>query len=57
VLLAAALSFPIAGLESKQQNSGPAETYYGIWNKKDTWTNNYWSDGKLLGKSLIAAVD
>jgi uncharacterized protein YjbI with pentapeptide repeats len=63
-LLAAALSFPIPGLvkqhaagsvDTHAQKLDPPETY--SWNKNESWTDNLWTEGKLLGKSLIAAVD
>lgn len=57
VLLVAALCFPICGLEAKDRKNEPAVTYSGLWNRNDTWTNNCWTEGKLLGKSAIAAID
>jgi hypothetical protein len=58
-LLAAALCFPIPGLEQKQLMSGQprAYTYLKVWDKRDTWTSNLWTEAKLLGDSFIASVD
>jgi uncharacterized protein YjbI with pentapeptide repeats len=62
VLLAAEFLFPITGLELKQAISGNAAssarvTYSSVWNKKDSWSNNFWTEGKLIGKSGITAID
>ena len=61
-LLAAALLFPIPGLELKQPISGNAAssasvTYSRVWNRQDSWTNNFWTEAKLIGKSGITAID
>ena len=56
LLLFAAL-FPIPGLESRQPSPKPAETYLGVWNRQDAWTNNLWTEAKLFGDSLIASID
>ena len=56
VILAAVL-FPTFGLVEKQQYSKTPETYKGVWYANDTWTNNFWNEAKLIGKSAIAAVD
>jgi uncharacterized protein YjbI with pentapeptide repeats len=55
LLLFAAL-FPIPGLEFKPK-AAPEATYASLWNKQDTWSNNIWTEAKLLGESAIAAVD
>jgi hypothetical protein len=62
IVLGTALLFPITGLEWKQSNAGNAAsdtivTYGGVWNQQDTWTNNLWTEGKLVGKSGITAID
>ena len=62
VLLAAALLFPIPGLELKQAGSGNAAssasvTYSSVWNRQDGWTNKFWAEAKLIGKSGITAID
>jgi uncharacterized protein YjbI with pentapeptide repeats len=58
-LLAAALLFPITGLELKQaiSASSASVTYSSIWNPQDSWTNNFWTEAKLIGKSGITAID
>ena len=56
-LVMAAVLFPIPGLETKQSIPAPARTYVSVWNKQDTWTNNLWTEAKLVGNSAIAAVD
>ena len=61
-LLAAMLSFPITGLEWKQPKGGNAAsnaivTYVSVWNRQDTWRNNLFTEGKLLIKSGITAID
>jgi hypothetical protein len=61
-LLAATLLYPITGLELKQAGSGNAAssarvTYSGVWDKNDSWTNNFWTEAKLIGKSGITAID
>ena len=62
VLLAAALLFPFPGVGLKQPISGDAAssasvTYNRIWNRQDSWTNNFWTEAKLIGKSGITAID
>ncbi|HEY1255014.1 MAG TPA: pentapeptide repeat-containing protein, partial [Terracidiphilus sp.] len=62
IVLGTALLFPITGLEWKQPKPGNAVTntivtYGEVWNQQDTWTNNLWTVGKLIGKSGITAVD
>jgi hypothetical protein len=54
--------FPITGLEWKQPKPGNAAgnaivTYHRVWNRQDTWSNNLWTEGKLIGKSGITAID
>jgi uncharacterized protein YjbI with pentapeptide repeats len=61
-LLAATLLFPIPGLELKQPISGNAVstasvTYIRVWNRQESWTNNFWTEAKLIGKSGITAID
>jgi uncharacterized protein YjbI with pentapeptide repeats len=61
-LLAATLLFPVPGLELKQPISGNAAssarvTYSRVWNRQDSWTNNLWTEAKLIGKSGITAID
>jgi hypothetical protein len=61
-LLAAALLFPIHGLELKQPTTGNAAssasvTYSRVWNQQESWTNNFWTEAKLIGKSGITAID
>jgi uncharacterized protein YjbI with pentapeptide repeats len=56
-LFVAAALFPIPGLETKLPKPEPATTYQGAWNKQDTWTNNRWTEAKLIDNSYIAAVD
>ena len=61
-LLAATLLFPILGLEQKQPKPGnPAGnaivTYSSVWNRQDTYTNNRWTEAKLVIKSGITAID
>ena len=58
-LLASALLFPITGLEFKQAISASTArvTYSCVWNRQDSWTNNFWTEAKLIGKSGITAVD
>jgi hypothetical protein len=60
--LAAALLFPITGLELKQAGSRNAAssasvTYSSVWDKNNSWTNNFWTEAKLIGKSGITAID
>lgn len=31
-------------------------TYVNVWNQQDTWTNNLWTEGKLIGTSGITAI-
>jgi hypothetical protein len=59
VLVAAALLFPITGLELKQaiSTSSARVTYSCVWNRQDSWTNNFWTEAKLIGKSGITAID
>ncbi len=62
VLLAAALLFPIPGVGLKPPISGDAAstarvTYIGVWNQQDSWSNNFWREAKLIGKSGITAID
>jgi hypothetical protein len=59
ILLAAALLFPIAGLELKQvvSASSASVTYSSVWNGQDGWTNKFWAEAKLIGKSGITAID
>ena len=59
VLLTAALLFPITGLELKQAISASSArvTYSSVWNRQDSWTNNFWTEAKLIGKSGITAID
>jgi hypothetical protein len=62
VLLTAALLFPIPGVGLKQPISGNAAssvsvTYSIVWDKNDSWTNNFWTEAKLIGKSGITAID
>jgi uncharacterized protein YjbI with pentapeptide repeats len=61
-LFAATLSFPLTGLESKQPKPGNSAgnaivTYQNVWNRQDSWTNNLRTEGKLLIKSGITAID
>jgi uncharacterized protein YjbI with pentapeptide repeats len=61
-LLAATFLFPIPGLELKQPISGntasaASVTYIRVWNRQDSWTNNLWTEAKLIGKSGITAID
>jgi uncharacterized protein YjbI with pentapeptide repeats len=61
-LLAAALLFPIPGVGLKQPISGDAAssasvTYMRVWNRQDSWTNNFWTESKLIVKSGITAID
>jgi uncharacterized protein YjbI with pentapeptide repeats len=61
-LMVAALLFLITGLELKQASSGNAAspasvTYSGVWDKNNSWTNNFWTEAKLIGKSGITATD
>jgi uncharacterized protein YjbI with pentapeptide repeats len=58
-LLAAALLFPITGLELKQaiSVSSASVTYSSVWDKNNSWTNNFWTEAKLIGKSGITAID
>jgi hypothetical protein len=61
-LLAAMFLFPVTGLELKQPKSGNAAgnaivTYQSVWNRQDSWTNNLWTEGKLVIKSGITAID
>jgi hypothetical protein len=62
ILLAATLTFPVTGLEWKQPKPGNSAsntivTYHSVWYKQDTWTNNLWTEGKLVIKSGITAID
>jgi len=59
ILLAATLMFPITGLELKQaiSASSASVTYSSVWNRQDSWTNNFWTEAKLIGKSGITAID
>jgi hypothetical protein len=59
ILLSAALLFPITGLELKQGRSTNATrvTYSSVWNRQNSWTNNFWTEAKLIGKSGITAID
>jgi hypothetical protein len=62
VLLAATFSFPITGLEWKQSKPGNSAgnaivTYHSVWNRQDTRTNDLWTEGKLVIKSGITAID
>jgi len=62
ILLAAALLFPITGLELKQAISGDGAnsasvTYSSEWDKNNSWMNNFWTEAKLIGKSGITAID
>jgi uncharacterized protein YjbI with pentapeptide repeats len=58
-LLAAALLFPITGLELKQATSASSArvTYGSVWDRENGWTNNFWTEAKLIGKSGITAID
>jgi uncharacterized protein YjbI with pentapeptide repeats len=61
-LLAAMLAFPITGLELKQPSPGnftsnAVVTYQSVWNQQDSWTDNLWTEGKLVFKSGITAID
>jgi hypothetical protein len=58
-LLAATLLFPITGLELKQAISASSArvTYSSVWNRQESWTNNFWREAKLIGKSGITAID
>jgi len=58
-LLAAALLFPITGLELKQTISASSArvTYGSVWNLHNSWTNKFWAEAKLIGKSGITAID
>jgi hypothetical protein len=51
--------YPIAGLELKQAISASSArvTYSSAWNGQDSWTNNFWTEAKLIGKSGITASD
>lgn len=59
ILLMAALLFPIAGLELKQAISASSArvTYSSVWDRQNIWTNNLWTEAKLIGKSGITAID
>jgi hypothetical protein len=59
ILLAATLLLPVTGLEMKQPLPGyPAiASYTSVWNQQDTWSNNRWTEAKLIGKSGITAID
>jgi hypothetical protein len=62
VLLAAALLFPIPGLELRQAGSGNTAssarvTYGSVWDRQNSWTNKFWTEAKLIGKSGITAID
>jgi hypothetical protein len=59
ILLAAMFLFPITGLELKQAISASTAsvTYIRVWNRQDSWTNNFWTEAKLIGKSGITAID
>jgi uncharacterized protein YjbI with pentapeptide repeats len=58
-LLAATLLFPITGLELKQaiSASSASVTYSSVWDRQNSWTNNFWTEAKLIGKSGITAID
>jgi hypothetical protein len=61
-LAAAALLFPIPGIGLKPPISGDAAsaasvTYSRVWNRQESWTNNFWTEAKLIGKSGITAID
>ena len=61
-LLAAALLFPLPGVGLRPPISGDAAsaasvTYIRVWNRQDSWTNNFWTEAKLIGKSGITAID
>jgi hypothetical protein len=61
-LLAATLLFPVPGVGLRQPISGNAAnsasvTYSREWNRQDSWTNNIWTEAKLIGKSGITAID
>jgi hypothetical protein len=61
-VLVTTLLFPLTGLEWKQPKPGNAAnnaivTYGNVWNQQDTWTNNLWTEAKLIGKSGITAID
>jgi hypothetical protein len=32
-------------------------SYTSVWNQQDTWSNNRWTEAKLIGKSGITAID
>jgi hypothetical protein len=32
-------------------------TYIRVWNRQDSWTNNFWTEAKLIVKSGITAID
>jgi hypothetical protein len=62
IVLVTTLLFPLTGLEWKQPKPGNAAnnaivTYGNVWNQQDTWTNNLWTEAKLIGKSGITAID
>ena len=59
IVLGTALLFPLTGLEMKQPQPGyPAiASYTSVWNQQDTWSNNRWTEAKLIGKSGITAID
>jgi hypothetical protein len=61
ILLAAALLFPITGLELKQAVPGDPNstsvTYSSVWDRQNSWANNFWTEAKLIGKSGITAID
>jgi uncharacterized protein YjbI with pentapeptide repeats len=59
ILLAATLLFPLPGVGLKQAISANSArvTYSRVWNQQDSWTNNFWTEAKLIGKSGITAID
>ena len=59
ILLVATLLFPIPGLELRQaiSTSTARVTYGSVWNGQENWTNNFWTEAKLIGKSGITAID
>jgi hypothetical protein len=59
ILLAAALLFPVTGLELKQSSSANSArvTYGSVWDRQNSWANNFWAEAKLIGKSGITAID
>jgi hypothetical protein len=62
ILFAATLMFPVTGLELKQPKPGNTAgnaivTYHSVWNRQDSWANNFWTEGKLVIESGITAID